>query len=397
MRRLLPLVCAVVVVDTLLYAALTPLLPHYTEVYGLSKAGAGLLAAMYAIGALVGGLPAGSVASRLGPRAAVLGGLALMATASFAFGWAGAIEALWVARFVQGLGSSLTWTGALAWLATTTPRERRGAAMGTAMAAAVVGALLGPVLGAAASVVGTRAAFTAVAVFGAGLAFWALRFPPAPADPQPLAAAFRALRDRGILTGLWLITLPALLFGVLSVLMPLALSDVGFGAIAIGAVWLVTAAIEAALNPVLGHVSDRRGPLTPVRIALVACIAVSLLLAAASGPVALVALTLAAGVAYGAFYTPGLSVLSHTAEHIGLAQGLVFGLMNLSWAVGNSVGPLAGGALADAVGDALPYVLGAAVCAVTLAFVRRLEGWREIRPPSGALQTKPGSAGGRGA
>ena len=42
MRRLLPLACAVVVVDTLLYAALIPLLPHYTEVYGLSKAGAGL-------------------------------------------------------------------------------------------------------------------------------------------------------------------------------------------------------------------------------------------------------------------------------------------------------------------------------------------------------------------
>ena len=270
-----------------------------------------------------------------------------MAVASLAFGWAGAIEALWAARFVQGLGSALTWTGALSWLGTTTPSARRGAAMGTAMAAAVVGALLGPVLGAVASVVGTRGAFTAVAVFAGALALWAVRLPPAPADPQPLAVAFRALRDRGILIGLWLITLPALLFGVLSVLMPLALSDIGFGAIAIGAVWLVTAAIEAALNPVLGRISDRRGPLVPVQVALVACIAVSLLLAVLSGPVALVALTLVAGVAYGAFYTPGLSVLSHTAEHIGLAQGLVFGLMNLAWAIGNSVGPLAGGALAD--------------------------------------------------
>ncbi|MGZ4382673.1 MAG: MFS transporter, partial [Gaiellaceae bacterium] len=196
---------------------------------------------------------------------------------------------------------------------------------------------------------------------------------PAPPDPQPLSAAFRALRDRGILTGLWLITLPALLFGTLAVLMPLALSDVGFGAVAIGAVWLVTAAIEAVLNPVLGRVSDRRGPLVPVQVALVASIAVSVLLAVLSGPVALVGLTLVAGVAYGAFYTPGLSVLSHTADHIGLAQGLVFGLMNLAWAAGNSVGPLAGGALADAVGDALPYVLGAGVCAATLVATRRLQ------------------------
>jgi len=157
------------------------------------------------------------------------------------------------------------------------------------------------------------------------------------------------------------------------VLMPLALSDVGFGAVAIGAVWLVTAAIEAVLNPVLGRVSDRRGPLVPVQVALVASIAVSILLAVLSGPVALVGLTLVAGVAYGAFYTPGLSVLSHTAEHIGLAQGLVFGLMNLAWAAGNSVGPLAGGALADAVGNALPYLLGAGVCALTLVAARRLQ------------------------
>lgn len=386
MRRLLPLVCALVAVDTILYAALVPLLPHYVQGYGLSKTGAGLLAAMYAIGALVGGLPGGAAAARFGPRVAVLAGLGLMATASFAFGWAGTIEALWVARFLQGFGSSLTWAGALSWLAAVTPRERRGAAMGTAMGAAIVGALLGPVLGAAASVVGTRAAFTAVAALGIVLAGWALSFPPAPADAQPVAAALRALRDRGILAGLWLMTLPALLFGVLVVLMPLALDGAGFGAIAIGAVWLVAAALEAVLNPVIGHASDRFGRLAPVRIGLVAATVASLLLAVLSGPVALVALTLAAGVAYGSFYTPALVVLSDSAERIGLAQGLVFGLMSLAWATGNTLGPLAGGALADAVGDALPYALAAGLCGLTLVFVRRPEGWwEEIRPPSEAL------------
>jgi MFS family permease len=142
MRRLLPLVCALVAVDTILYAALVPLLPHYAHTYSLSKTGAGLLVAMYAIGALVGGLPGGFAAARFGPRTAVLAGLALMATASLAFGWAGTIEALWLGRFLQGFGSALTWAGSLSWLAAVTPRERRGAAMGTAMGAAVFGALL---------------------------------------------------------------------------------------------------------------------------------------------------------------------------------------------------------------------------------------------------------------
>ena len=57
------------------YAALTPLLPHYSDELGLSKAGAGLLAAAYAIGALAGGIPAGMLASRFGVKPTLLGGL----------------------------------------------------------------------------------------------------------------------------------------------------------------------------------------------------------------------------------------------------------------------------------------------------------------------------------
>ena len=64
MRRLLLLVGAIVFVDTMFFAALTPLLPQYAEELGLSKAGAGLLAASYALGALVGGIPGGISAAR---------------------------------------------------------------------------------------------------------------------------------------------------------------------------------------------------------------------------------------------------------------------------------------------------------------------------------------------
>ena len=47
MRRLLLLTSAVVFVDTLFFAALTPLLPHYAHALHLGKAGAGVLAAAY--------------------------------------------------------------------------------------------------------------------------------------------------------------------------------------------------------------------------------------------------------------------------------------------------------------------------------------------------------------
>src|SRR5712691_5747169 len=113
-RRLLPLVSAVVVVDTMLYAALVPLLPHFEHQYDLSKGGVGALAGAYAVGTLVGGLPAGFVSARYGARRAVLGGLTLMTLAGFGFALAGSFETLFAARLAQGFGSSLSWAGGLA-------------------------------------------------------------------------------------------------------------------------------------------------------------------------------------------------------------------------------------------------------------------------------------------
>ena len=57
MRRLLLLVGAIVLVDTIFYSALTPLLPHYADELELSKSDAGVLAAMYALGGLAGAVP----------------------------------------------------------------------------------------------------------------------------------------------------------------------------------------------------------------------------------------------------------------------------------------------------------------------------------------------------
>ena len=82
MRKLLLLVSIVVLVDTSFYAAITPLLPELTDEYGLSKTGAGILAAAYPIGTFVGGLPGGFMAARVGVRPTVLAGLALMVLAS---------------------------------------------------------------------------------------------------------------------------------------------------------------------------------------------------------------------------------------------------------------------------------------------------------------------------
>jgi MFS family permease len=366
MRRLLVLVSTVVFVDAMLFGALAPLVPGYADEFGLSKTGAGLLVAAFGAGALLGGIPGGLAAARFGPKRGVVAGLVLLSLASFAFAAAEGPWALGLARFVQGASSTITWAAALAWLTVATPRKRRGELIGTAFGAAVFGAILGPMFGAVAEAVSVRVSFASVGVVAALLAAWAASRPSAPAEEQADGAVGRAFADRGFVGGLWLNTLPAFLFGMLVVLVPLRLDDGGFTTFAIGAVFLAAGLLETAVNPLLGRFSDRRGRLLPIRVALAASIGVAIAFAAAEDPYVVAALAVVAAVSFGAFYTPGMALVSDRTEAAGLSQAIGFGIMNTAWALGNTTGPALTGAIAEATGDAVPYLIGASLCLVTL-------------------------------
>jgi hypothetical protein len=124
----------------------------------------------------------------------------------------------------------------------------------------------------------------------------------------------RALRDRAFIGGLWLNTLPALFFGTLDVLVPLLFDDAGYGALAIAAVFVTAGAVEVVVNPVVGRISDRRGRLLPVRVALAASIAVAIAFALATEPRVVAVLVVAASVTFGGFYTPGMALVSDRAD-----------------------------------------------------------------------------------
>ena len=372
MRRLLVLVSSIVLVDAMLFGALAPLVPGYADEFDLSKTGAGLLVAAFGAGALVGSIPGGLAAARFGPKRAVVLGLGLLALASFAFALAEGPWALGLARFVQGASSTITWAGALAWLTVASPRSKRGELLGFAFGAAVFGAIIGPTFGAAAETVGIRSTFLGVGVVALALAAWAATRPPAQPETPGEAAVARALRDRRFLGGLWLNTLPALLFGLNFVLVPLRLDAGDFGTLAIAGVFLAAGLFETVVNPLVGRFSDRRGRLLPVRAALLSSVVVASAFAFARDPFLVSALVVLAAVAFGGFYTPGMALVSDRAEVVGLSQGLGFGIMNTAWAAGNMAGPAAGGALADAAGDAAPYLLAAALCLLTfVASLRR--------------------------
>jgi MFS family permease len=374
-RRLLLLVGAIVFVDTMFFAALTPLLKHYVDELDLSKSQAGVLAAMYPAGAFVAGIPSGMAAARFGVKPTVLVGLSLLALTTTAFGLADSVWALDTARFLQGVSSAFSWTGGLAWLVAASPAGRRGELIGAAFGTAIAGALFGPVLGAIASVTRTDIAFGAVAGLAVLLAVAAALTPAAaPERPQPLRALFSALRSPRIRVGVWLVLVPALLFGNLGVLAPLRLADLGWGAVAIGATYLTSAGLEAVASPLVGRISDRRGRFLPLRVALLASAVVCLLLPWPDRAWLLAILVVCAGVAFGIFWTPAMSMVTDEAESLGLDYGYAFALVNLAWAPGQAGGAAIGARIASLTSDKVAYLGLAGVCLVTLAALAQPKG-----------------------
>jgi MFS family permease len=290
-----------------------------------------------------------------------------MAVTTLTFGLADNIVVLDLARFLQGVSSSFSWTAALAWLVAAAPQDRRGETIGAAMGAAIFGALFGPVVGAAASYVGTAPAFGSVAVLAAALAVWALRTPTfAPQEPQPLSRLFAATRDRHIAGAIWFVAIPALLFGTLNVLAPLRLSGLGLSTLTIGAIWLISALFEALMAPAIGRLSDRRGRLVPLRAGLLAAGLTTATLPWIDDAWLLAAGVIVLSIAAGSFWSPAMSLLADRAEEIGLDYAYGFALITLAWAPGAAAGSAVGGAVARATSDTVVYLALSALCLGTL-------------------------------
>jgi MFS family permease len=376
-RRLLVLASTMVFFDVAFYAAIAPLLPDYVAHFGLSKAQAGILAAAYAAGTLVASLPAGLVATWVGPRRTVIGGLLLLGFSSLVFGLAGEILLLDAARFAQGVSGALIWAGALTWLITTAPPERRGSVIGTALGTAIAGALVGPILGAVAAEIGTGAVFGAVLAISLVLAAAASRLPEAgPPERQRLREVGTTILTRPVLTATAFVAIPSLMFGAVEVLVPLRVDELGGGHMAIAGGFIAGAALEAGLAPVAGRYSDRVGRRIPYVIGIGICACAMVGIAAAQTLDFVLAALIVGALGAGVCFAPALTTLSETADVSGLHQGFAAGLSNMAWAAGQTVGALAGGGVASAAGYALPSLSIAVLLLLTSAYA-----YRALVPP----------------
>ena len=153
---------------------------------------------------------------------------------------------------------------------------------------------------------------------------------------------------------------------MLVVLVPLRLDDGGFTPFAIGAVFLAAAWSRWSSTRCWAASPTAVAACSPSASPSPASIVVAVAFAAARDPYAVAVLTVLAAISFGAFYTPGIALVSDRAEAAGLSQAIGFGIMNTAWALGNMTGPSLAGVLAEAAGDAVPYALAAALCLLTL-------------------------------
>src|SRR3954454_9893799 len=363
-----------VLFDVAFYSAIAPLLPDYVDELGLSKSEAGILSAAYAAGTLLASLPAGLLASRAGPRRTVLAGLVLLGFSSVAFGFGNEIALLDAARFSQGIAGALIWSGALTWLITTAPPERRGSVIGTALGTAVAGALIGPALGALAAEVGTELVFSAVLAISAGFGLLVWRTPESPPpERQTLAELAAAIVTRPLITATAFVAVPSLMIGAIEVLVPLRIDDLDGGHAVSARSFIVGAGIEAALAPIAGRYSDRAGRRRPFVTGL-GIAGLGMLGIAAAQAVGLVVMgLLIASLGAGLCFAPALTMLAETTESGPLQEGLAAGLSNMAWASGQVIGGIVGGVTAELAGYAAPSVAVAAVLFLTGAYALRRE------------------------
>jgi predicted MFS family arabinose efflux permease len=385
-RRTVLLISVLLGFESVLYSAVTPVLPHYAHQFGASKPAIGVLAAAYPAGMLPGSLVGWWIATRAGVRRTTVVGLLLFTAAIVAFGFGSSLAALDGLRFVQGIACGCIWGGGLAWVIAIAPRGRRGEILGSVLASAIFGTLLGPILGTLAVAVGTRVVFTFVGAVALALTAWTLNHPEPPPATLGAGAPLRALaRSPRLALGFWLILVEAATIGALGTLLPLRLSRFGASGVAIGLTFVLASLVSTVVSPVAGRVIDRRGILVPLVVGLGMTAVLLALLPLPQSVLLLALLTVVTdGGPLTACATPAMLLMTDAVEQVGAALVLASMLLNVAWALGETIGAPVAAVLSRATSDAVPLALLAAAMLLTLVPVLMLRSLRPYARPAAA-------------
>jgi predicted MFS family arabinose efflux permease len=369
--RIVLLISVLLGFESVLYSTVAPILPHYAHEFGASKPAIGVLAASYPAGMIPGSLLGGWIATRAGVRRTTMVGLLMFTVSIIPYGFATDMATLDLLRFVQGAACGCIWSGGLAWVIALAPRERRGEVLGSVMAAAIFGTLLGPVVGTLAVAVGTEIVFTGVGAVSLALAGWTLQHPEPPPPEHERHSPLRALaRSPQLILSVWLIVLDAAMIGATATLLPLRLSHLGASGAAIGVTFVLASLLATITSPHIGRLVDRRGPGVPIALGLLVTALLIATLPLPSSALGLAGLTvIALGGTSTVLMLPSMSVITGTADRLGVAIALATMVLNLGWAAGEALGAPTAATIAHLTSDTVALLLISAAMLATLLVV----------------------------
>jgi MFS family permease len=352
---------------------LRPAMPLYLQqVFAARYAMVTLIPAAFGAGKWVASLPTGYLMERLGRRPLMAGGLVLIALADIASIMVARFAVFLALRALAGVGWAIFATAATTTMVDGPAASRRARAVSVLMMSETVGLLAGSAAGGwLYQDLGTTSPFTFEAACMLVAALLVTRW-TSPGNAAPVSRAITsgraALRtvvgSPGVLLmGVTSAALVAIQTGLIVFLVPLYLVNVGH--LAPGAVGLIVSLGVVGRLAALwlgGGVSDRAGRVRVLVPGLLAYAALLGGLTLLTEPIALAAWSLAAGGVAGLVAPLPTALIAD--EVPSALRGVAIGWLRTLGDVGQVLGPLSMGALADAAGLPSAFIAGAALLGV---------------------------------
>jgi MFS family permease len=352
------------------FGIVVPAVPLFALEFGVGTTAAGAVVSAFALMRLVSGLAGGRLVDRVGERAALLAGLAVVAVSSLLAGLAVSYPQLLVLRGVGGVGSAVFTIAATSLLLRVASAAQRGQTQSVYRGGFLLGGIIGPAFGGAVIGWSIRAPFFLYAgtlLLAALAAATLLPKPPPRRKPQPQVAMgvgeddgvptavvpdapptpFRAVLARpayqAALAGNFAVGFSVL--GVRSTVVPLlVVQGLELPAGWIGAAFTLAAFVQAVLLLPAGRAVDRVGR-RPTLVAGGLISAASLgALALATGPVTLL---LAMSVFAAGAALLGVAPAAVVGDVVEGKGGTAVAVWQMSSDLGSVLGPVGAGLLID--------------------------------------------------
>jgi MFS transporter, DHA1 family, multidrug resistance protein len=372
-------------VMTMAFSMLTPIMPLFLPVLGVTGAAAidlwaGILAGVTSFVAAFASPFWGSVADRHGRKLMLLRSAIAIGVFTALMGVAGNVWQFFAFRALMGVFAGFS-AAAIALVASQVPESRLGFSLGWLSTGQLVGSLVGPIVGGAlADLTGSyRVPFycTSATIF---LAVALVRLVVREEFTRPQKGSGRRSTVSGLVA---LATTPALLalffvllmaqFGVRTVQPVVTLyvkemvGDRANLATLAGLAFSVTGLADVVASPFLGKRSDRIGYRRVLLISLLGATLMTLPQAFTLNYWLFVAERFGVGMFVGGLLPTANALVGRLVARSD--RGAVYGMTSSAMFMGNSLGPLSGGAIAASFGLRWVFLMTAIVMALNLAWV----------------------------